>query len=823
MRRAWKKLLSAALALVMCVCIVVPATAAAEENVDVADRAISFYEGANHEFVKISHPEKPTSTKTENVADGLVDYLGNGRVGVPGVDEGANGQGDRGHSYSWAAASYGDWMYVSTQYNPMMNTIALMGSGLGNKFDPEIMKSIINACYRGEFFVEEEDGGNPKSILCKINVKTGELHILMSMEKTGTNVNFRNALNFDGKLYFCGGVNGIPSIYEIDPANGDKITCVYQDESMKKPGAWPEALKKQLSPAIRGMCVWGEYLVINCVGLDENPYIAISKNPAEGFTKIAYAWEDVANQVPGELFGYPACHLADSIYGGSIWDITVFNNALYVAICTGTPANSPDGGKTMQSFAVVRGDCSGNPEERESWNWTPVIGDKEDGARYTFGIDPERTRSGACTMMVFKDHLYIGEYNDTEIALINFLFDRDLEFMAENLEQSVSLYRMDAQENIELVMGDPTEMFPESLSGMASGFDKHENQYIWRMDTFQGKLYMGTFDESSLLYPLGQFSNGDILKLTPEQWERQVKYLQELLDLLKEKEEKPEEQAVAQEMAAAFSEVEPTVSVLSLPATMGEEGGLQINSLESLQEAVILLGGMLENEDGWTDEELLQAKELFARLYKLVYDYYASDEVQEKLPESIQKILDELLDDEKMHKMQSLLRCLKVTSTAERGFDMVVTEDGIHFDIISRDGMGDPHNHGLRVFAVSDDLENPWMTFGTANPFYGTQIWRLQNDDLVIPGPADPDPEPETPGPNPNPNPNPDPNPDPAPEDPAPNPETNPDPVVPEPETKPDTEDSNPDTGDHFAPAVMAVVCMTSAGAFVVLRRRKQA
>ena len=32
--------------------------------------------------------------------------------------------------------------------------------------------------------------------------------------------------------------------------------------------------------------------------------------------------------------------------------------------------------------------------------------------------------------------------------------------MNENLRQSVNLYRMDADENIELVVGDATEMFP---------------------------------------------------------------------------------------------------------------------------------------------------------------------------------------------------------------------------------------------------------------------------------------------------------------------------------------------------------------------------
>lgn len=75
----------------------------------------------------------------------------------------------------------------------------------------------------------------------------------------------------------------------------------------------------------------------------------------------------------------------------------------------------------MQSFALVRGDRNADG----TFTWTPVAGDqKKDGARYTFGIDPERTRSGAANLMVFNDYLYIGEYNDEEIALERVLFSK---------------------------------------------------------------------------------------------------------------------------------------------------------------------------------------------------------------------------------------------------------------------------------------------------------------------------------------------------------------------------------------------------------------
>lgn len=143
----------------------------------------------------------------------------------------------------------------------------------------------------------------------------------------------------------------------------------------------------------------------------------------------------------------------------------VRTNMMYPAIRS--KANQPDE-HTMQSFAIVKG----HEEAGGSFTWTSLVGDKQrDGARYTFGIDPERTRAGACNMVIYNGYLYIGEYEDIEIALEDVLFKQNVQFLAKNLEQSVSLYRMDPEENMELVVGNPTTMFPEGgISGLGSGF-----------------------------------------------------------------------------------------------------------------------------------------------------------------------------------------------------------------------------------------------------------------------------------------------------------------------------------------------------------------
>ena len=649
----WKRVISGVLAAAMLSALPVQllasaegAEAAAEVNtwedltsVESLEDSNTFYYNKNgYTFEKLSHPEKDVKT-----ADGVVDYLGDGAVDVV-TDPEAEGYnaGDRGQNYAWAAVGYGDWIYVGTCYAAIGNTLSLMKSSLGDEFDDRVLKATFDALYNGTFFLEEADGGKPKGVLVKINTKTGETKVLMSGTLNGHTPLFRNAIEYHGKLYFCGSVGGggigfLPSVWQVDPET-DECKVVYA--GLNSVQDYAAAYKEGISTGIRGMCVYQDQLVISNVTMDattgkSSATLLISSDPEKGFTQIADS---------ESLFNYPAYRYADSIYGGSIWDMVEYNNSLYVSICTGTLDNMPNK-NTMQSFALVRGDRNADG----TFTWTPVAGDqKKDGARYTFGIDPERTRSGAANLMVFNDYLYIGEYNDEEIALERILFSKtgknadgqfggglDCRFLNANLDQSVNLYRMDKNENMELVVGNSTKMFPNgSLSGLKSGFGRNENQYIWRMEVYDGKLYVGTHDASSLLECFGQFVNGNLLKRTPSEWKDQWSYLKALMK--------------------ALETVDP-------------------------------------NGNGNPDA--------LAQTIKFSYNF--------------------VFKNITVRNIASAIKLLNYLRTAKRGFDLYVTEDGVNFETVTIDGFGDPYNHGLRVFATTDQ----GLCLGTANPFYGTQIW----------------------------------------------------------------------------------------------------
>lgn len=70
---------------------------------------------------------------------------------------------------------------------------------------------------------------------------------------------------------------------------------------------------------------------------------------------------------------------------------------------------------------------------------------------------------------------------------------------------------------------------------------------------------------------------------------------------------------------------------------------------------------------------------------------------------------------------QSARTCAEYLDKAVFGFDLYVTEDGTNFTKITDDGFGDPYNHGLRAFGITSE----GLFIGTANPFYGTQVWKL--------------------------------------------------------------------------------------------------
>lgn len=595
---------------------------------------------------KISHPDAGLGE-----ADGIIEY-----------DTGVN---DRGQSYSWSAVGYGDYMYVGTCYAAIYSTVQIMAQQAGT--DIEVFKAGLNALYNGKLYLgdlENNPSDQNRSVLLRVNMRTGEVKTVIAPRTMG---GYRAATAFNGKLYFA---SSALELIEIDPANNDTYQVVYQ---------CPRPEDRSVSTGIRGLTSVNGQLVASMIG-DDGAYIVASSNPSAGQD----SFEVIATQQ--DMLDYPAYHYYDSIFGGSVWDMVGFNGKLYFTVVTGKNGNK-------QAFALFRGE----QDDQGKWSYDLLVGDPADGARYPFGFGADR--SGAGNLVVHDGYLYIGGYNDPMVALPQVL-QLNFEELYKDLASPVNLWRMDTEENFELVAGEPNEYFSEVVGNMGSGFGSNLNQYVWRMESYNGKLYVGTFDIGSLAYPVMQFTNGDIFKRTPEEWMTQIQYIIDLLKLINN--------GSAQGAAARSAGIGGQLSTLA-------------DSMEDL-------GGLLD-QGGVND---LGATQQFYELLSKIVSIY--NRVHDYLPDWITSALDQYLNQDTVDSVYYFLGTCEYLSKGERGFDLLVSEDGVNFDVITRNGFGDPNNHGCRVFAITD----AGLCIGTANPFYGTQLWRITDLNAEEPGTDDP-------------------------------------------------------------------------------------
>lgn len=674
-------------------------------------------ESGNYTATKLSHPNDDVMQP-----DGIIEY--------------ENGINDRGENYSWSAVGHGDYMYVGVLYGAISRTLQIMAAQ--NNIDYSLFKASVDALFNGTLFMGDEEN-NPnnenRSMLLKLNTKTGEVTVV----RPPNDASYRAAIEYKGKLYFAASASQ-PYLLEIDPTD-DSTKIVYTSQKPSNPF---------ISVGIRGLTVVNDNLVASMIG-DNGAYIVSSNNPSQGES----SFKTIATQE--DLLDYPAYYYNDNIFGGAIWDMVEFNNKLYVTVVTGKSENK-------QAFAMFSGKEN---EETGKWDFNLIVGDEKDGATYPYGLGADR--SGAGNLFVYDNHLYIGGYNDPMIALADVL-NMKFEDIYKDLSSPVCLWRMDTNEKIEMVAGDSNELFPTVLGNQTAGFGSNLNQYVWRMAEYDNKLYVGTFDIGSLAYPLMQFTNGDVLHMTPEEIKSQIHYIKALLEILKKNDEnlsklpnysnddlindnltddnlntdiddtdnlhtndsnndtditnsKFENNNIIEEI----TEETPTLTEESYEEyyinslSDAEQENLE-NTLTDLYDGLLNLDSIL-NDTAYIDSETNTVKSYsIIDIYQNLVNKYLA--IRDFLPKNLVEILDKSLNQESVDNLFYFLETCKYLSVGERGFDLLVSEDGINFETITNNGFGDPYNQGCRIFAVT----NSGLTLGTANPFYGTQVWKITDN-----------------------------------------------------------------------------------------------
>ena len=773
----------------------IPATAMADDSAGLTPQYT--YNSQNDNgmtFEKVSHADQGLSQ-----ADGVVDYTGDGTIAPYTAGLSTTGNGDRGQSYSYAAASSGDWVYIGTMYGGLGVQAILNRDMTSLGLTSKQATALIQTMYAGNMYLGEPDGKSAGGMLFKFNVKTGKTKILMSKSTgidggKGVIPTFRSAFKMNGKLYFEGMVmdtnnkdltqqeiqaamayqNGFPCIYEVDPANGDKLTKVYDSVDVN---------------GFRSLVKGNVFTSTRAIGSFGNTLIAGDLKPtADGKGKALL----VASKTPSDPNSYkviadmasfdnlPAIHRQDVNGGGGIYQVQEFNGKLYVVVCTGDTSTLNEETGTMRSFAIYVGENKGDSTNKADWTWRPLVGDTAKGAKYYYGLDKSRVSAGACTLQVYGDHLYIGDYNDVSSALQGFVTKSNFVTQATNLEQSVNLYRMDKNENVEMLVGDKNDTFPKGGStGLGSGYDNHMNQYTWQTTVHEGKMYLSTMNTTTLLEPIAQFTNGDILNMNEKDWNNTVHYLRVFLRLLWGM--GPTDPASA--IATQSNDQNAKVTTQTMPSTDNPEALVDwariqagkdasaaqpqttdAKSVSSAKPISLTAAQTKELVDGIKDGSIVpgslaasgssdEASQLFdinneldnlgsqlsdkgsadfANNYGEVTDAFFS--IADIIPDKFKGLYEMLVKLTSKANLKAYAKSLPYLAKSKRGFnlfeitDRSAANEGVTVGTVTDNGFGDPFNHGLRIFCDTDD----YMVVGTANPFYGTQLWRVRNTQYAV-------------------------------------------------------------------------------------------
>lgn len=773
----------------------IPATAMADDSAGLTPQYT--YNSQNDNgmtFEKVSHADQGLSQ-----ADGVVDYTGDGTIAPYTAGLSTTGNGDRGQSYSYAAASSGDWVYIGTMYGGLGVQAILNRDMTSLGLTSKQATALIQTMYAGNMYLGEPDGKSAGGMLFKFNVKTGKTKILMSKSTgidggKGVIPTFRSAFKMNGKLYFEGMVmdtnnkdltqqeiqtamayqNGFPCIYEVDPANNDKLTKVYDSVDVD---------------GFRSLVKGNVFTSTRAIGSFGNTLIAGDLKPtADGKGKALL----VASKTPSDPNSYkviadmasfdnlPAIHRQDVNGGGGIYQVQEFNGKLYVVVCTGDTSTLNEETGTMRSFAIYVGENKGDSTNKADWTWRPLVGDTAKGAKYYYGLDKSRVSTGACTLQVYGDHLYIGDYNDVSSALQGFVTKSNFVTQATNLEQSVNLYRMDKNENVEMLVGDKNDTFPKGGStGLGSGYDNHMNQYTWQTTVHEGKMYLSTMNTTTLLEPIAQFTNGDILNMNEKDWNNTVHYLRVFLRLLWGM--GPTDPASA--IATQSNDQNAKVTTQTMPSTDNPEALVDwariqagkdasaaqpqttdAKSVSSAKPISLTAAQTKELVDGIKDGSIVpgslaasgssdEASQLFdinneldnlgsqlsdkgsadfANNYGEVTDAFFS--IADIIPDKFKGLYEMLVKLTSKANLKAYAKSLPYLAKSKRGFnlfeitDRSAANEGVTVGTVTDNGFGDPFNHGLRIFCDTDD----YMVVGTANPFYGTQLWRVRNTQYAV-------------------------------------------------------------------------------------------
>ena len=674
----WKKRIAGVVSMILVLSILMVPMASIAGNDRITISQNGYY------MQKLSNP-----TAGEGEADGLV---------TPG---------DRFNSYAWATGELGDYIYVGSNRNLVGSTIELYIHAYGDKIPMDTVRQFVDTFTNGELALTPKDEQGKGGVIVRYNKTTGKMETVFEpnadMPAPFNDITgYRMCVEFKGNLYFG--------------TTGTANTMLLRIGPDFQPGDLPEILVHMTKPAETGM---GNIRAYDVTDDGERLYIGGTdasqlshEEIAQGVTSAVRIqtttdgthFDTIAG--PDDFYPYTLeKYISNS---GDVWDLVVYQDTVYLSLMTTI------GAVVYQGVEVGKGQTGAN---EYGWKWTEFIGDglgKQGDPIYPAGFG--NPLNYVMSPIVYQGDLYYYTLSNAFDAMVKAIFSlvklvrtqdinayfEGLKTMENSMKNQASIYRLTSDGKMQMVMGSPDQYFnrekgnylSETLHAFSNSTELGCMQYIWRATEYNGKLLFGTFDASTLNHYFTFLTNGDLIGMDADDCEHQIRSAVDLINLLKK------------ETVIDSKTTDMLVQVLGT-----------LNSMVNKKATEASVKQLLEIS--------LQFKKAFDKI-RPILDKIVNSDLAQSLGDQLQGLnalrsIYNTLANIDTEGLERYIRISNAIMEADGGFDLYQTEDGVHYQEILNDGFHDKYNYGCRSFIAGSD----GLYLGTANPYYGGQLWKL--------------------------------------------------------------------------------------------------
>ena len=656
--------------------------------------------------------------------DFIIQKLSNPTKGEKEAD-GFNSAVDRRNGYAWAMAESKNYIYIGSNRNIIFSLIKSIFI-LGN-----FAETITDLIFEDDVSTETVDNSAEIFRYNKLTKKIEQVYKSeLTLEGGFYESGYISAVSFkpyneDNESIYIGAFGNnytrILKFKENYVIDVDKPEVVFIDNTGKS--------------SVGAMEVHEAKLYFGLMITDTDLRIMESAAPSKNTWNIVADLNDF-NNIPNVDIG--------SGRSGGIFDLISYNGYLYAIIGSGNKPINESG------FLIFKGKYIGlmaKGSNRYGWKWDMIVGPN---GKYEAGMGINSY--AIATPFKYKasdgkEYVYVGTFSNV-IQSTQKLISFDFSYLYENFVKPTQLYRFDENDNWEMVIGTPSKNEPLQIrignykAGFVpdnSGINYSSNHYIWRMAEYNGKLFLGTFDSSSLydyLIPknipdyIDSFEGIliillNFLSLINVIKSEDIKTILQLFNDYEYFDDKYINNYDALSLSYAslhFNEIKPSDYIEKVMKNIDLNYNLNIlNSLNTLAKKIPT--SISSDNDKYLEAIYLYLSSQLGKstIENIKNNIYKLSNNKKLLKLLLLKIKDLVTSQEFLTQLYYMKSIRKMIDTSIKGADLYVSEDGIHFKKININGFNDKYNYGLRTFVSSTD----GLYIGTANPFYGGQLWKL--------------------------------------------------------------------------------------------------